>query len=406
MEVASAAPAAHVRWRVAALCSIVLFLEGYDLASIGYAIPSLVDAWHLSPAAFTPVLTAANIGLMIGSFAAGLPGDRAGRKPVLLGAVLAFGVFSLLSAFVHTRSEFAVARFLTGLGLGAGLPITVALATDFASEKYRGRLVTLILAGPPVGFVIGGVIASRLVVAFGWPAIFVAGGVLPLAIIPLLALWLPESVALRRASREASPVSALFRDDLAPTTLLLWVITLLNYLGLYFILLWTPAILHSTGVTPAQAILGTTVYGLGLVASPLVTSSLISRFEIERILVALLSFGALCALAIGFGDPRFALLVLLLGGVGIGAGCQSGINALSGAAYPPPIRSTGAGWAMGVGRIGTIAGPLLGGLLIQLGLTPRTIFSVASIPALGAAMLLLFLEWINRTDTRQSRRGS
>jgi MFS transporter, AAHS family, 4-hydroxybenzoate transporter len=376
---------------VAALCGVVLFLEGYDLASIGYAIPSLVDAWHIAPAAFTPVLTSANVGLMVGSLAAGVPGDRAGRKPVLMGAVLAFGVFSCLSALVHTPTQFAIVRFLTGLGLGAGLPITVALASDFASEKYRGRLVTLMLAGPPIGFTVGGVIASRLVVAFGWPAIFVAGGVLPIAIVPLLGLWLPESVALRRATRESNPVGALFRDDLAPTTLLLWPMSLLNYLGLYFILLWTPAILHSTGATPPQAILATTVYALGLVASPVITASLIGRFEIEPVLVALLVFGALCALTIGFADPRFAVLVVLLGGVGIGAGCQSGINALSAAAYPPAIRSTGAGWAMGVGRIGTIAGPLLGGILIQLGLTPRAIFSVASIPALGAAAFVWLL---------------
>lgn len=391
MEVAAAIPAPRVRWQVAALCGVVLFLEGYDLASIGYAVPSLVEAWHLAPHAFTPVLTAANVGLFLGSLASGLPGDRLGRKPVLLAAVLAFGAFSFLSAFVHTPTQFAIVRLLTGLGLGAGIPITVALASDFASQQYRGRLVTLLLAGPPIGFTIGGVIASRLVVAFGWPAIFMVGGALPIAILPFLALWLPESIALRQSSREPNPLAALFRSDLAPTTRLLWPLTLLNYLGLYFILLWTPALLHSSGAAPAQAILGTTVYGLGLVVSPFITGALIGRFEIERVLIVLLTFGAACALAIGLINPPFAPLVLLLGGVGLGAGSQSGINALSGAVYPPAVRSTGAGWALGIGRIGTIAGPLLGGILIQVGLSPRAIFSVASIPALGAAMLLAVL---------------
>lgn len=377
--------------RVAALCGIVLFLEGYDLASIGYAMPSLVDAWKIAPTAFTPVLTGANVGLMVGSLAGSLPGDRAGRKPVLIGAVFAFGLFSLLSAFVHSTTEFTLVRVLTGLGLGAGLPLAVALGSDFASPEHRGRFVTLICAGPPIGFTVGGVIASRLVATFGWPAIFVAGGVLPLAIVPFLWLWLPESVVLRQVSREANPAAALFKGGLAPTTGLLWSINLLNYLGLYFILLWTPAILHSIGASPSQAILGTTIYALGLVASPLLTSILISRFAIERVLVGLLTFGGLCAIAIGFGDLRFWLLAVLLCGVGIGAGCQSGINALSGAAYPPAIRSTGAGWAMGVGRIGTIAGPLLGGLLLEIGLSPQAIFSVASIPAFGAAALLVAL---------------
>ena len=388
---AIAIPANRAHLRVAALCGVVLFLEGYDLASIGYVIPSLVDAWKIAPAAFTPVLTAANVGLMAGSFAAGLPGDRAGRKPVLIGAVLAFGLFSFLSAFVHTTSEFAAVRFLTGLGLGAGLPITVALASDFASDRHRGRLVTLMCTAVPIGFTVGGLLASRLVVAFGWPAIFVAGGVLPLAIVPLLLLWLPESTALRTASREGNPVAALFRPELAEKTLLLWAITILNYIGLYFILLWTPAILHSTGATPAQSILGTTVYALGLVASPLITGALIGRFEIERILVGLVTFGGLCAVAIGYADPQFWLLAILLCGVGIGAGCQAGINSLAGAAYPPAIRSTGTGWALGVGRIGTIAGPLLGGLLVALGLSPHSIFSVASIPAFAVAALLVAL---------------
>lgn len=350
------------------------------------------------------MLTGANVGLMAGSIAAGLPGDRAGRKPVLIGAVLAFGVFSVLSAFVHTTTQFALVRFLTGLGLGAGLPISVALASDFASPKYRGRLVTLVCAGPPIGFTVGGLIASRLVVAFGWPAIFVAGGVLPLGLVPLLMLWLPESGALRAAPREANPLGALFRNELAPTTVLLWSISLLNYLGLYFILLWTPAILHSIGASPAQAILGTTMYGLGLLVSPLITGALIGRFEIESILVGLLTFGSLCALTIGFADPGFGPLVVLLSGVGIGAGCQSGINALSGAAYPPAVRSTGAGWAMGVGRIGTIAGPLLGGFLITAGLTPHAIFSVACIPALASASLLVVLARLPRlTQTLMPR---
>lgn len=391
------------RARVGVLCGLVLLLEGYDLAAIGYAIPSLVDAWKIAPAAFTPVLTGANVGLMAGSLVAGLPGDRAGRKPVLIGAVLAFGIFSLLSAFVHTPTQLALVRFLTGLGLGAGVPLAIALGTDFASEQHRGRFMTLILAGPPIGFVVGGVSAARLVAAFGWPAIFIVGGVLPLAIIPFLWLWLPESVALRTATRETNPVAALFRDRLAPTTMLLWSTTLLNYLGLYFILLWTPAILHSIGATPSQAILGTTVYGLGLVASPMITAVLVSRFEIERVLVGLLTFGGLCAIAIGLGDERFWLLAVLLGGVGIGAGSQSGINALSGVAYPPAIRSTGAGWAMGIGRIGTIAGPLLGGLLIKVGLSAHTIFSIACIPAFGAAALLFALSRVGGSTPRRLR---
>src|SRR6516165_3549898 len=243
--------------RVAWLCGVVLFLEGYDIASVGYAIPSLVDAWRLGPSAFTPALTAGNVGLLLGSIGAGLLGDWLGRKPVLIGCVTVFGVFSLLSACVGSPLQLAALRVLTGLGLGGGIPLAIALASDFALPMAQGRLVMLMSAGVPIGFPLGGLLASRLVPVFGWPAIFVAGGVLPLAMVLPLALLLPESVALSVSARRHNPIRALFREGLAPSTALLWAMNLLNLVSNYLILLWAPAILHETGVSPSQAIFGT-----------------------------------------------------------------------------------------------------------------------------------------------------
>jgi MFS family permease len=236
--------------RVAWLCGVVLFLEGYDIAAIGYAIPSLVDAWRVAPSVFTQALTAGNVGLLLGSLCAGSLGDRLGRKPILIGCVVVFGVFSLLTALAGSPLQLAGLRCLTGLGLGGGIPLAVALASDFAPPMAQGRLVILMSAGVPVGFTIGGFLASQIVSVFGWPAIFVVGGVLPLTMMPLLALRLPESVALRAATRRRNLVAALFQNGLAPSTALLWAINLLSLLGVYFILLWMPAILHSTGVAP------------------------------------------------------------------------------------------------------------------------------------------------------------
>jgi AAHS family 4-hydroxybenzoate transporter-like MFS transporter len=386
-----AAPAAGLHVRVAWLCAAVLMLEGYDIAAVGYAIPSLVDAWKLPPAAFTQVLTAANVGLMLGSLGAGLAGDRWGRKPVLLASVAAFGVFAFSTSFAHTIPALAIARFFTGLGLGGGIPITIALVADVAPPQTRGRLLILTSAAVPVGFTAGGLLASRLVTVFGWPAIFIAGGVLPLVVVPLLATSLPESLAPRSAQRPSSSAAALFQNGLASKTVLLWLINITNYVGLYFVLLWTPAILHSTGVSPARAILGTTIYAVGVLASPLLAAFIVGRLGIERVLAVCLAFGGLCAAAIGFVAPQFWVLALLLAGVGIGNGCQAGINSLSGLVYPPGIRSTGAGWAMGMGRIGTIGGPLFGGLLLALGVHPQTMFLIASIPAFAASMLMVML---------------
>jgi MFS transporter, AAHS family, 4-hydroxybenzoate transporter len=342
--------------RVAWLCGVVLFLEGYDIAAVGYAVPSLVDAWRVAPSVFTQALTAGNVGLLLGSLCAGLLGDRLGRKPVLIGCVLAFGIFSLVTAFAGSPLQLAGARFLTGLGLGGGIPLTIALASDFAPPMAQGRLVILMTAGVAIGFTVGGWLASQVVRFLGWPGIFAVGGVLPLAIVPLLALRLPESVALRATTRPQNPVTALFRDGLAPSTALLWAMNLLNLLSNYFILLWMPAILHGIGVSPSWAIFGTTMYGLGTILGALLTAPLVDRLGVERVLTWVLAFGALCVLSIGLFDPPFGLFSVIICGAGIGVGgCQPGINSLSGQIYPPMIRSTGAGWALGSGRVGCVA---------------------------------------------------
>jgi AAHS family 4-hydroxybenzoate transporter-like MFS transporter len=382
---------ARLYLRVAALCGLILFFEGYDIADVGYAIPSLVDAWKIPPSAFTGVLTAGNVGLMLGSLAAGLLGDRIGRKPVLITCVATFGLLSVLTAFVSTPLQLETMRFFTGTGLGGGLPLAVALASDFTPAKLRDQLVTLVAVPVPIGFTIGGILASRLVSVFGWPAIFMAGGILPLTLVPSLILFLPESAAWREKRKPRNLPAALLRDGLALNTALIWGINILSYLGIYFILLWMPAILHSSGVSPSRAILATSIYGIGVIASPLLTALFLHNVEMPRILSFFLAIGALCVLAIGLLVPRFGLLALLLCGVGIGGGCQAGINCLSALTYPPAIRSTGTGWAMGVGRIGTIAGPLLGGLLLHAGIQPQRLFLLASIPAFSSVLLMMLI---------------
>jgi MFS transporter, AAHS family, 4-hydroxybenzoate transporter len=390
-------PVGRLYLRVTWLCGVVLFLEGYDLAAVGYAIPSLVDVWGATPSSFTSTLTAGNVGLLFGSLGAGFLGDRLGRKPVLLSCVATFGIFSLFSALVGSPMQLAPLRFLTGLGLGGGIPLAIALASDFAPPMKQGRLVILISAGVPMGSAIAGLLASQLVRILGWPAIFLVGGVLPLAMVPLLALWLPESVALSAAKRRHNPVAALFQDGLATSTALLWAVNLLNLLSNYFIILWTPAILHGTGVSASWAIFGTTMYGLGVILGALLTAPVVDRLGVEQVLTCVLPLGALCVLSIGWFDPPFWLLSVIICGAGVGiGGCQAGINSLSGRIYPPAIRSTGAGWALGAGRVGAVAGPLLGGALLALGWRAQAIFVALAIPASGATLLMAILGWVRR----------
>ena len=260
---------------VAALCGVVLLLEGYDIAAVGYAVPSIADAWRVAPSSFTPALVAGNVGLLLGSVGVGILGDRLGRKPVLIGCVVVFGAFSLFTAFAGSLFQLSGLRLLTGLGLGGGIPLSIALASDFARPMRQGRLVILMSLGVPTGFTLGGLLASRLVQAFGWPAIFIVGGVLPFVMIPVLALWLPESTSLRVT--RSNPVIALFGDRLASSTVLLWAMNFLSLLAVYLILLWTPSILHMTGVSTSSAILATSIYGIGTILGPLLTASVIDR---------------------------------------------------------------------------------------------------------------------------------
>jgi AAHS family 4-hydroxybenzoate transporter-like MFS transporter len=327
-----------------------------------------------------------------------------GRKPVLIGCVVVFGAFSLFTAFAGSLFQLSGLRLLTGLGLGGGIPLSIALASDFARPMRQGRLVVLMSLGVPTGFTLGGLLASGLVQAFGWPAIFIVGGVLPFVMIPVLALWLPESTSLRVT--RSNPVIALFRDRLASSTVLLWAMNFLSLLAVYLILLWTPSILHMTGVSTSSAILATSIYGIGTILGPLLTASVIDRGA-ERILTYTTAFGAVCALAIGLFDMQFGLFSIVIFAAGMGMGsCQGGLNSLSGKIYPPTIRSTGAGWALGLGRVGGIAGPAIGGALLALGFGARGMFIVAAIPIAIITLLMAILGRLRPADRPGPRTGA
>jgi AAHS family 4-hydroxybenzoate transporter-like MFS transporter len=384
--------------RVAALCFLVLFLEGYDITAISYAIPSLVESWHVKPPQFTLPLTAGSFGLLFGALVSGLLGDVLGRKPVLIGCTLTFGLFSLLSAFATGLLSLAALRFATGLGLGGGIPLAIALATDCAPATSPRRLVILMSAGVSVGNTAGGFIASWCVRSFGWPAIFLVGGLLPLLVAPVLLAWLPESRVLATGKRIQRPSPAvLFRDGLASRTVILWMVNLFNLVGNYFILFWMPAILHAQGLSPSSAILATTLYALGSILCAALTAPIVDRLGIERVIAAFLCFGACCILLLGTTPLPYAGLCAVICGAGIGVGgCQHGINAVSGALYPPSIRATGTGWALGLGRVGQIGGPLVGGLLLAAGWLPTQIFLAAAGPAFCVALGMAALGYLRR----------
>jgi AAHS family 4-hydroxybenzoate transporter-like MFS transporter len=394
---------ATLRLRVGWLCVIVMALEGFDIAAVGYVVPSLIEAWKTPPAAFTQAFAAGTFGMLVGSLVAGLLGDRIGRKPVLIACVTVFGVFSALSALADSPAHLAMLRFITGLGLGGGVPTMVALTSDFAPSGLRGRFVISAQVGFPVGFAVCGFVASALIRNLGWPWVFVVGGLMPIALAPALVWALPESAAFRASTARRAWVVPLFRDRLAASTAILWALAALASLTTYFVLLWLPAALHDSGASPAQSVFATTFYSVGLVAGLILMASAADRFGMERVLTLGTALGAACLLGIGVFDAPFEPLLALIFGAGLGGAMQGGVNALSGLIYPAHLRATGSGAALGVGRIGSIAGPILGGLLLTQGYHGRQIFIFAAMSAFGAMALMAALALVRRSHSGDSQ---
>jgi AAHS family 4-hydroxybenzoate transporter-like MFS transporter len=260
----------------------------------------------------------------------------------------------------------------------------------------------LTIGGVVLGSTFGGFAAREFVTRFGWEAIFVVAGLLPLLVIPLLAALLPESDALRQDA--ASPVhatlGALFRHQLAVPTLVLWVVNFCSVLCLFVILLWLPALLHSLGHSPAASIFVTTMFTFGGIPGFIGAAAIVDRLGAERLTAWILFLEASCLVLIGSVRLPYVLLCLVAAGLGIGSAGQIGINAVSGALYPAAIRATGVGWALGVGRLGQVAGPLGAGLLLGLGWHPRAILLAVSAPAFCAAIGMRLLAHWRRNAAR------
>jgi AAHS family 4-hydroxybenzoate transporter-like MFS transporter len=395
--------------RIGFLCAIVMAFDGFDITAMGFVIPPLAKAWGISTAQFTPALVAGSVGMFFGALVAGVAGDYFGRRPVFMICVTFFGFLSLLSSLSNDVTQLALLRFLTGLGLGGAVPTAIALASDYSPPGRQGRLVALMSAGLPAGIIIGGMLSAILLSQFGWSSIFVAGGIGPLILAAILFFWLPESQRFRNREQPGSGspsteaprnlISSLFSPGLRWITLLLWIVFITNFLASYLILLWLPSMLNAAGATPAQAIIGTTLFPLAGIAGAFVLGWPIDRYGAERTLVIGLLIGAFACAVIGFASFPFGTTLLgLIFCVGLGlSGSQMGMNALSGSAYPASIRSTGSGWALGIGRIGTIAGPMLGGLLLAAGFKTTAMFLFSSGAVLVAALAMWGLGMVRRS---------
>ena len=400
--------------RVAAICALVQMCDGYDVNSIGVSVPSLTHDWNLPGPAFTQAFLWSSIGILIGALLAGPIGDRFGRKPLLIASLTIFGLASLASAVSDSLMMLTITRFFTGLGIGGGFPGAATLTGDYAPHRRRALMIMATFTGAPIGGFLCGQAAGFLLPTLGWPSIFVIGGVVPLALVVVMALWLPESprilatkgnlsprqsALLQRLNiapvqgtnhgldvAQGNPVEMLFGKGYALQTVLMWVIFFCSLMNLFLFIYWTPEVLHLTGMGPADAARAASFRELGGIVAVLYLGVLIDRFGPERALALNYAAGIVFIATIALVAMSYLplVIVIFLSGMTI-VGSQTGANAACGKLYPARMRTSGLGWALGIGRLGGIAAPALGGYLLSRGLAPTHIFLSACLFALIAA---------------------
>ena len=422
--------------RVAALCAAVVFMDGFDAQAIGYVAPSLSRAWNLPRGALGPVISAGLFGLMLGALIFGPVADRVGRKPIIVFCTFFFGLCTLLTVTAESTAGLLVWRFLTGLGLGGAMPNAIALTSEYSPGHSRATMVMVMFIGFSLGSALGGALAAQLIPAYGWTGVFWFGGILPLVLVPVLVFGLPESIRLlalrggqdrriakllaridpaldvapgtRFAAPEAHPggfpVAHLFSEGRAGATLALWVMFFMNLLDLYFMASWLPTVIHDAGISERLAVITTALFQVGGAIGTLVLARLIDRFGAYGVLAAAYAAAGLFIAAIGQAGGAIGLIVPVVFGAGFCVvGAQIGANALAATYYPTFIRSTGVGWALGIGRIGSIIGPLLGGLMLALQWHIPTIFLAGAVPVFVAAGAVLVMGRIQRGAGAEAR---
>jgi AAHS family 4-hydroxybenzoate transporter-like MFS transporter len=357
---------------------LIMVLDGFDVQLIGFAAPALISEFGIARSALGPALSASVLGMSIGAVAIGPVGDRWGRRPALLMSALLFGMMTLLAATASTIETLAFWRLLTGIGLGAALPGAVALMAEFTPARHRSQLVVMALLGVPVGGIVGSALSAELIPELGWRAVFVVGGVLPVAAVVVLYFVLPESPGF--VTRQTQPrtvgLRAVFDRAHRGDAMILLLAFFTSLFAAYAFFSWVPVVLTSLDFPLDQAVRSALVFNLAGVGGALVNAWLISRVgsRVPMVAVAGIAFLALIALAgvtlaAGAGASAGTLAMfafIAVAGFGIHA-LQTGLYLVSAHVFPAECRTSGVGFASGAGRLGGIASSLTGGFLLAGG---------------------------------------
>ena len=422
------------QWVVLLVSLFTALFDGYDTQGIAYVAPVMARDLHFSPALLGPIFSSGLAGLTLGAVVFGMLADKIGRKHAIIWPMVVFGVFSLLTPLGWDVTSLVVLRFLAGFGLGGTLPNVTAYVMEYAPRRRRALLVNSTSAFFATGSIVSGTLANILIPTWGWQWTFYIGGIVPLLSVVVVALALPESVRylllahqsmarvaeiMRRIVPERNfpegaqftlepqiqgiTVKALFTDGRAYPTTMLWVAFVANLFILTFLIFWLPTLLRQVGQPISVAISITIFYAIGGVCGGLTMGWLADRLgSLPKVLGTAYGLAAITITVAAFSLTNTPVLMaaMFLTGCCVNGG-QGSLNTISAMFYPTAIRATGIGWALGVGRIGAVIGPAVGGILVGAAFAPTNVVLTNVIPAvIGVVAIVLFhLRHNTQSDT-------
>lgn len=405
-------------WKVLFWCTLIIIFDGYDLVIYGVVLPILMDQWDLNPYVAGLLGSSALFGMMFGAMGFGMLSDRLGRKKVIITCVVLFSVTTVINGFATTPWQFGILRFIAGLGIGGVMPNVVSLMSEYSPKKSRSTLVALMFSGYAVGGMMSAGLGIWIVPNYGWEIMFYLA-VVPMLMLPFMLKFLPESVAFLMAQKREgeardiliqvaplkhineqdvltvppttdskAPVLELFRDGRAMSTMMFWVAFFCCLLMVYALGSWLPKLMSNAGYALSSSLMFLMVLNVGAIIGAVGGGWLADRLSLRLVLVSFFILGSGSLVLLGYESPMWFLYILvgIAGATTIGS--QILLYAYVAQYYPTSIRSTGLGWASGIGRNGAIVGPLLGGALLAMALPHQMNFLALAVPGAIATVAI------------------
>jgi AAHS family benzoate transporter-like MFS transporter len=404
-------------------CALIIIFDGYDLSVAGIALPSIMKEMGVEATKAGFMVSSALFGMMFGAIFLGTIADRIGRRWAIAICITLFSVFTAAAGLAKDPLTFAVVRFLAGLGIGGVMPNVVAHMTEYSPKKMRATLVTLMFSGYAVGGIVAALLGKGLIEAYGWQSVFFAAG-LPILLVPIILKSLPESMPflLARGRHEelkhiasklepsyrpavtdhfavpaedqadSAPIKHLFGEGRGFSTVMFWIAFFTCLFMVYALSSWLTKLMAGAGYSLGSALTFVLVLNVGAMVGAVGGGWLADRFHIKYVLAAMYALAAVSITLLGFKMPT-ELLFVVVGLAGASTiGTQIVANAYTGQFYPMAIRSTGLGWALGIGRSGAILAPIVIGVLVGMNLPLQQNFIAIAIPAVIGMVAVLLID--------------